>query len=227
MNDNYKSDTTETPLPEKTNRHDIPIVNDDTFSYEGFQIVRGEFFAHTYEPSFSFNNYKISVNTACIKKLANVDYVQILVNQEKKKLVVRPCSEDVKDSFRWCSAGKRRTPKAITCKIFFAKIFTMMNWNTNYRYKLLGKLIHSGNELLFVFDLNTPEIYIRTKKEDGTSKASRTPTYPSKWQDQFGIPADEHQHKLQVDIFDGYAVFDIHQKKVIPVNQQSQEREEC
>ena len=59
---------------------DIEIIEDDSFSYEGFQVVRGEFFAHIYEPSFTFNNYKVAVNTACIKKLPEFDYVQILVN---------------------------------------------------------------------------------------------------------------------------------------------------
>ena len=29
---------------------EIPVTTDDSFSYEGFQVVRGEFFAHTYEP---------------------------------------------------------------------------------------------------------------------------------------------------------------------------------
>ena len=44
----------------------IPVTDDDAFSYDGYQVVRGEFFAHTYEPSFTFNSNKVSVNTACI-----------------------------------------------------------------------------------------------------------------------------------------------------------------
>ncbi len=44
---------------------DDEIMNDDTFSYQGYQVVRGEFFAHIHEPSITFNNSKFSVNTAC------------------------------------------------------------------------------------------------------------------------------------------------------------------
>lgn len=205
---------------ENTRGRDIQIVDDDAFSYEGFQVVRGEFFAHTYEPSFSFNNYKVSMNTACIKKLPNTEYVQILVNPMEKKLAVRPCTEDAKDSFRWCTSGKKRGPKAITCRIFFAKVFTLMGWNLNYRYKLLGKLIRSGGELLFVFDLKTPEIYVRTEKEGQKPKMSRTPTYPAEWQNQFGVPVEEHQRNLQVNIFDGYAVFNIQENKQKPKTDQ-------
>ena len=34
------------------------------FDFEGYQVVRGEFFSHLYEPSFSFNNDKVYVNSA-------------------------------------------------------------------------------------------------------------------------------------------------------------------
>lgn len=45
---------------------DIEIEQDDTFSYDGYQVVHGEFFAHIYEPSITFNRCKVSLNTACI-----------------------------------------------------------------------------------------------------------------------------------------------------------------
>ena len=43
--------------------------------------------------------------------------------------------------------------------------------------------------------------------EDGKVKTSRTPTYPEEWKNQFGLPVEEHQKSLQINIFDGYAVF--------------------
>lgn len=200
-------------MNEETRKNEIEVTEDDAFSYEGYQVVRGEFFAHVYEPSFTFNNYKVSVNTACVKKLPEFDYVQILVNPEDKRLAVRPCNEDEKDSFRWCSATTKRSPKQITCRMFFAKVISLMEWNPDYRYKLLGKLIRSGGELLFVFDLNTPEIYKRTIKEDGKAKTSRTPTYPEDWKNQFGLPVEEHKSALQIGVFDGYAVFGLQDEK--------------
>lgn len=190
---------------ESQNR-DIEIYEDDTFSYDGYQVVRGEFFAHVYEPSFTLNSYKCAVNTACIKKLPDFDYVQILVNPNDKKLAVRPCSEDEKDSFRWCSATSKRSPKQITCRMFFAKVISLMEWNPDYRYKLLGKLIKAGDELLFIFDLNSPEIYKKTIKDDGKVSTSRTPVFPENWKDQFGIPMNEHRKAMQINTFDGYAL---------------------
>lgn len=200
-------------VKESHNTREIEITEDDSFNYDGYQVVRGEFFAHTYEPSFSFNKNKVSVNTACIKKLPDTDFVQILVNPDKKKLAVRPCSEDEKDSFRWCSVTKKRSPRQITCRVFFAKVISLMEWNPNYRYKLLGKLIRSNGELLFVFDLTTPEIFTRIVMDDSSEKTARTASYPEEWKNQFGLPISEHQSMVQINLFDGYTVFGIQNKK--------------
>lgn len=195
-------------------KSDIEIIDDIEFSYDGFQVVRGEFFAHTYEPSFSFNNNRVSVNTACIKKLPECDYIQILVNPDNKRLAVRPCQEDEKDSFRWCSATSKRSPKQITCRIFYAKVMSLMNWSNNNRYKLLGKLIRSGDDMLFVFNLEDAEVYKRNVKDDGTSTPSRIPSYPEDWKTQFGLPVDEHKSKIQVNTFKGYAVFGLEKDSI-------------
>lgn len=188
-------------------------AQDDAFSYDGYQVVRGEFFSHIYEPSITFNNCKVSLNTACLNRLPDVSYVQILVNPEEKKLAVRPSSDEEKDSFLWCTAKSiKRKPKQITCRMFFAKIVQLMGWNPNYRYKLLGKLVKSGGEYLFIFDLTAMEIYQRVM--DGEKpKTSRTPIFPAEWQNQFGLPVEEHRKLLQVNIFDGYTVFGLKDDK--------------
>lgn len=197
------------PLAEQQQSAKAEALQEDAFSYEGYQVVRGEFFAHMSEPSIAFNKCRVSVNAACLKKLPEVNFVQILINAEEKKLAVRPCGEDEKDSFLWCSnRGNKKKPKQITCRVFFAKLFHLMEWNPEYRYKLLGKLVESQNEQLFAFDLSAPEVYQRII-QDGVTKAARTPTYPADWQNQFGLDIEEHKKSLQINIFDGYAVFGI------------------
>ena len=51
---------------------DAEVIEDENFSYQGYQVVRGEFFSHIYEPSVSFNNCKVQFNTACLKKMPTV-----------------------------------------------------------------------------------------------------------------------------------------------------------
>ena len=71
------------------------------FDFEGFQVVRREFFAHLHEPSVTFNNYKFYVNCACLNKFPEASFVQVLVNQETKIMALRPCVENARDSFAW------------------------------------------------------------------------------------------------------------------------------
>lgn len=190
-------------------RGQIDIIEDDSFSYDDFQVVRGEFFAHVFEPSITFVDSKVYVNTACIKKVTATDYVQILISKEQKKLVIRPCSEDERDSIRWCSATAKRTPKQVTCRPLFAILCDEMDWNPQYRYKFLGKMIRANNELLFLFDLTAPEIYLREVSDEGKIKNIRQPQFPEQWKSQFGIPAKEHSAKTKLNVFEGYTVIKI------------------
>lgn len=189
------------------NTNDELLELGEDFDFDGFQIVRREFFAHLSEPSVTFNNCKFSVNTACLAKFPNTDYAQVLINRQKKILALRPCVEGARDSFQWCSLQKgKRKPKPITCKLFYAKIVTMMEWNPDYRYKLLGKLIHANDEYLLAFDLTATEVYQKIFPEGKKPKTSRTPVFPAEWQDQFGLPYNEHRLSMQINIFDGYAI---------------------
>ena len=202
---NVQEDTV--PFLEKGD--EIIDIGDD-FDFDGFQVVRREFFAHLSEPAVTFNKCKFYVNSACLNKFPGANHVQVLVNQTTRIMALRPCAELARDSFAWCNASKgKRKPKQTTCRLFFAKIVSMMGWNPDYRYKLLGKLIHANGEYMIAFDLTATEVYQRTFAEGAKSKSSRTPVFPAEWQDQFGLPFKEHRKSMQINIFDGYAIYSI------------------
>lgn len=194
------------------------IEKDDSFSFSGFQVVRSEFFSHLHEPSVTFNGFKFYVNKTCINRLPDIDFIQVLVNPSEKKLVIRPATEGERGAFLWYSVGKHgKNPRQVTCRMFFAMVMQMMGWNPAYRYKLLGKLISSRNEFLFVFDLNAPVIYQKVPRDPETGKPVRPqltkPVYPKEWDGRFGLSLDESQRSLQINIFNGYAVYGITEKK--------------
>ena len=182
----------------------------EDFDFDGFQVVRREFFAHLSEPAVTFSDCKFYVNSACLNKFPDTNHVQVLVNRNTRIMALRPCEENARDSFMWCTASKgKRKPKQTTCKLFFAKIVSLMDWNPDYRYKLLGKIIHANGQYMIAFDLTATEVYQRTFSEGAKPKTSRTPVFPSEWQDQFGLPYREHQQSMQINIFDGYAIYSI------------------
>ena len=86
------------------------------FSYDGYQVVRRELFAHLREPAVVIRRDSVTFNTACIAGLEDAVYIQILVNQDNKRMVVRKCEENDKDALRWCSEkpDKRKSRKSIS-----------------------------------------------------------------------------------------------------------------
>ena len=100
---------------------EIEVVSDDEIEevpgsiFGGFQIVRSEFFSQLREPAITFSQGKVGVNSACINKLPNVDYAQILVNREKKMLAIRPCQETDIFSFQWCSYRTKDHKRLAVC----------------------------------------------------------------------------------------------------------------
>ena len=134
------------------------------FSYDGYQVVRRELFAHLREPAVVIRRDSVTFNTACIAGLEDAVYIQILVNQDNKRMVVRKCEENDKDALRWCVAKPdKRKSRKMTNKIFSAMMYEMMGWNLDCRYKILGHKITFEDETIYVFDLMETEIFLDIK----------------------------------------------------------------
>ena len=136
------------------------------FSYDGYQVVRWELFAHLREPAVVIRRDSVTFNTACIAGLEDAVYIQILVNQDNKRMVVRKCEENDKDALRWCiEKPDKRKSRKMSNKLFSAMMYDMMGWNTDCRYKILGHKITHEDETMYIFDLLETEIFMDTKRK--------------------------------------------------------------
>lgn len=136
------------------------------FSYDGYQVVRRELFAHLREPAVVIRRDSVTFNTACIAGLEDAIYIQILVNQDNKRMVVRKCEENDKDALRWCiEKPDKRKSRKMSNKLFSAMMYDMMGWNTDCRYKILGHKITHEDETMYIFDLLETEIFMDTKRK--------------------------------------------------------------
>ena len=57
-----------------------------------------------------------------------------------------------------------------------------------------------------------PEVFQREISPEGNPKRLRVPKYIEEWKDQFGIPYEEHKKALQINMFDGFALFSLGEK---------------
>lgn len=192
---------------------------EDEFSYDGYKYVRGELFANLREPAITIRDGNITFNTACINGLEEVVYVNLMINEDLKRLVVKGCTENDKDALRWCVAKPdKRKSRKMTCPDFTKLVYDMMGWETCYRYKIKGYKIVIDGETLYVFDLTVHKIFHESKKTNDISGSEPhengnrtiTPTdrkgfYPDDIANTFGIPVEEHKKMLETEVsLDGF-----------------------
>ena len=185
------------------------------FSYDGFQVVRRELFAHLREPAVVIRRDSVTFNTACIAGLEDAVYIQILVNPEDKRMVVRKCEENDKDALRWCIAKPdKRKSRKMSNKIFSAMLYDMMGWSMDCRYKILmdtkrKKKVAEGTILPETVNQEEKTLSDKEKaaiadEEKAIKKRNRIPFYPSDWKDSFGLPVEEHKKALEINMCEGY-----------------------
>ncbi len=165
----------------------------------GFQVTKAELFAHTREPAITIWDSRIKFNMACLRRFPGVTHIQILIHPEQKRLIIRPCDPDAPDSLRWAKGGgeKELATRDLLCKIFAAKVFDLMGWDKQYRYKMLGKPATYNNEVLFLFKLNDFELFVSSGKK-------RAAYLPGEWRDYFGVPVEQHEEAYKIDLASGY-----------------------
>ena len=188
---------------------------ESTFSYDGYQVVRKELFAHLRDPAIVIRKDSITFNTACISGLEDVVYVHVMFNSDLKRIVVRGCDENDKDALRWCIAKPdKRKSRKMSCKPFSELVYNEMGWDSDCRYKILGYRINFEGETLYVFDLLVPEIFHegqkRKKGESAPQSEETKPVntrkgfYPDDIAGTFGVPVEEHLRESEVRQMDGY-----------------------
>ena len=189
---------------------------ENEFSYDGYQVVRKELFAHLRDPAITIRKDSVTFNTACINGMEDVVYIHMMFNKELKRIVVEGGDENDKDALRWCVAkpDKRKSRKMMG-RPFSELIYREMGWEEGCRYKILGYRIQFEGKTLYVFDLNVLEVFLekkRKKKTDDDIKASEPATvqaeeqgyYPDDIANTFGVSVEQHREETAFHHKDGY-----------------------
>lgn len=226
MNEEQKMD--ELQKEEISAREQRTAELEQSFSYDGYQIVRKELFAHLRDPAITIRKDSVTFNTACIEGLEDVVYIHMMFNRELKRIVVEGCDENDKDALRWCIAkpDKRKSRKMVG-RPFSELVFREMGWDENCRYKILGYRIQFEGKTLYVFDLTVPEIFherkSRKKNEQASQEVAEMPNedaqkndatetevntrkgyYPDDVANTFGVPVEQHRADTEIQQMDGY-----------------------
>ena len=176
----------------------------------GYQVVRSEFISPTFRPKMSLNINKLVFSSTCMRLFENVQYILPLVSEPLKRVVIRPCGANERSGLRWCNIrnGKAK-PRYSTLKFFGAKIFDMMKWIPENRYKVQAVYQELNGVQLLVFNLKECEMVVpeTVTKDDGTKTTIRKQHFPPDWKESFGMTYAEYTEAYRVDIKDHYLSF--------------------
>lgn len=175
------------------------------FDLRGFEVARSEFFDGRNQPYISFSDKLVKFSTACVKKFDTRNTIEILINPVEKKFAIRPTDKTNKNGvvFSHISGGKV-SPKAISTAAFRSTVYSLMGWNPDYKYRILGTLYEQGTEIAYVFDAVDSEVFLRSNAfpvseldKQGDKSVSIQPFLPSgkriraipqEWTNSFGKP---------------------------------------
>ncbi len=186
------------------------------FNPEKMKVVRKELFANLRDPAVTIRNGNITFNTACINGLEDVIWVNLMIDQDAGLLAVQECDENDKHALRWCIAKPdKRKSRKMTCPGFTDLLYSVMDWDKNCRYKILGYQIEFEGKPLYVFDLTAYKIFREKQKsaEEGEevqveiSVDARKGYFPDDIANTFGVPVEEHKRQMEVSELDGLVSF--------------------
>ena len=184
------------------NANAIQEKEDDTeviADLAGYQVTKAELFSHTREPAVTIWENRIKFNMACLRRFPGVTHIQILIHPEEKRLIIRACDPDAPDSLRWAKGGKEKelSNRDLLCRIFARKVFDLMGWDPQYRYKMMGKPAIYNGEMHFLFKLTDFELFVSGRRKNNAY-------LPGDWRDYFVVPVEQHEESYKIDLAAGY-----------------------
>jgi hypothetical protein len=167
----------------------------EAFDFEGFELVRKEYFSKANCPAVTFKFGTVHFNLKAIRKLDECTHIQFLFNKEKKVLKVKPCDEDDACSQQWSRINKHNKLvfRIIRADLFTSELYKVMNWSILASIKVLGSIEKTKTEKMFIFDLFNVESYLRYAEPspDDPKRHKRVAYMPEHWEGNFGIPYNE------------------------------------
>ena len=186
-------------------------VEKGDFDLRGFEITRSEFFDSNRRPAISFSDRRIKFNAPCVRKFAPSTYAELLINPIERKLAIRPTDKSNRSSVIISKlSNKRYTPREVPAAAFYDTIFSIFEWNKDYKYRIIGSLYEKDGELAYIFDAADSEAFVQSfmlpapeaSGEDTSDLLPVTPSgkriraIPEEWTNTFGKDFYEHELSL-------------------------------
>lgn len=179
---------------------------------EGYELPPRTQFSMLKKPALTFKFRQMTFNTAAIRLFEGIEYIMPIIHPEKKRIAAVMCNEEESASVQW---SRQRIEDAvwsnrqITSEEFIMKIYQMMGWNYECRYKILGRVANSSTGLILLFDLKNsimfaPEKHEFTDPMTGKIKKREIKYYPDEYRERIGKSFNDYVATRQLNLFEDF-----------------------
>lgn len=176
------------------------------FDLRGYQVVRGQFFSSEIIPTINLSINKMHFGMGSIKKFQDSNYVEILIEPQRKIFAVRPVSKENKNAIKWSSVIENGVqPKTISATACMPAVFDVLGWDPKCKYRITGSIHSDANGSILLFNVADSEILIPGEYVDNTDfesyiGATRTNLhgFPASWANDFGTNYYYHAQSEEI-----------------------------
>ena len=195
---------------------------------EGYELPPRTQFSMLNKPAMTVKYKEIKFNMACIKLFEGITHILPFVNSKDKKLAVIMRKEEGAATVEWArKKGDKYVNKSITSLEFTERLFKLMEWDRNRKYKILGHISNSREGLILVFELEEALMYPEAPEEfvdkvTGETKKRRVAYYPDMYKDRIGKTYSDYIAAEQMTIFE--CLNEYPEDATIPITLQTEDK---
>ena len=185
-------------------------VEPGDFDMRGFEITRSEFLDSYRRPAVTFSDRKIKFSAEITKKLAEKNFVELLINPIERKFAIRPADKNNRNGVTISKLSRKRyLPKDISSAAFCDTLYSLFEWEKDHKYRIIGSLYEQDGVTAYIFDIENTEVYLKSyliSSSESADDVSIQPLFPSgkriraipeEWTVSFGKEFYLHEMSLQ------------------------------
>ena len=175
-------------------------VGSGDFDLRGFEVARQEFLTTNNQPFVTFVDQKIKFGSACIRRLGETAFVEMLVNPLEKRFAIRLTNPSNRHGVHLAKREAGRfVPREVPASAFIGTIFSLFGWDRDQKYRIIGRFFSSRDTKVYIFDGNDSEVHMKIadfQRAAGDESSlqpvafmcsgKRVRAIPSKWANHFG-----------------------------------------
>lgn len=200
----YSKDADGNPIKDKVK----PIYKNafSNFDLSDFEKVDSQLFSTPSQPMCWFKYNQMYFNRACLDKMKNTQYIELLFEPTEKLLAIRSCNEYDDYAIKWgVEKNDKLSPLTKTSSGISHILFDCMDWNQEYRYRMIGVRRTKNDDSIVLFDLNNAEAICREELESDNPDeviSKITSFYDEYLSDHFGNNYYEDIYSMRLYLMD-------------------------